>query len=214
MNFWVKVIICLILGYAFGCFSTGYVVGKINHLDIRKYGSGNIGTTNALRTLGKKAAAVTLLGDVIKCIIPTLLIRFLIFPGDADIELLALITGVGAVLGHNYPFYMHFKGGKGIAAMSGAIIMFCVFNDWRIVPFELALFIVTVAISRYVSLGSLFISIAFPVWVAFDTGFDVPMILVSCIYTLSAFYSHRENIKRLLNGTERKIGEKVKTDNK
>ena len=113
-----KIAICLLLGYAFGCFSTGYFVGKLHHIDIRQYGSGNAGTTNALRTLGKKAGAMTFLGDVLKCIIPILFIRHILFVGVEYLPLLVLYTAVGVVLGHNYPFYLHFKGGKGIAAMA------------------------------------------------------------------------------------------------
>ena len=94
-------IICLIIGYAFGLFQTGYFVGKLNHVDIRKTGSGNSGSTNALRVLGVKAGLMTFAGDVLKCVLPILLVRQ-IFSGSDCLPLLAMYTGAGATLGHNY----------------------------------------------------------------------------------------------------------------
>ena len=95
-----RIAICLVLGYAFGCISTGYIVGKAQKVDIRKYGSGNVGTTNALRTLVKKAALITLLGDVLKCAVPVVLIKFLVFKDLPETDLFGLYTALGAVLGH------------------------------------------------------------------------------------------------------------------
>jgi len=106
-----KILVCLSVGYGFGCFSTGYVVGKANKIDIRKYGSGNAGTTNALRILGWKAGIITFLGDAIKALIPVLLVRYFL-QGDSYGQLLSLYTGLGVVLGHNFPFWLNFKGGK------------------------------------------------------------------------------------------------------
>ena len=111
-------IICLIIGYAFGLFQTGYFVGKLNHVDIRKTGSGNSGSTNALRVLGVKAGLMTFAGDVLKCVLPILLVRQ-IFSGSDCLPLLAMYTGAGATLGHNYPFYLKFKGGKGLRFWPG-----------------------------------------------------------------------------------------------
>ncbi len=99
-----KIIICLAFGYLFGCISTGYLIGKKNKVDIRKYGSGNTGTTNTLRTLGVKAGALVLVGDMLKAIIPILLVRFFIYPNVTIMPLLTLYTGLGVVLGHNFPF--------------------------------------------------------------------------------------------------------------
>ena len=163
-----KILICLVLGYGFGCISTGYLVGKANKIDIRKYGSGNAGTTNALRTLGWK----------------------------------------GVVLGHNFPFWLHFKGGKGIAATGGVILAL----DWRLAIVTLIVFLLIVIITRYVSLGSLVISTLLPIWIIIFYPGNLHMIIVSIIFTLSAFIKHRSNIKRLMSGTENKIGQKVKID--
>jgi glycerol-3-phosphate acyltransferase PlsY len=202
------ILICLVFGYCFGCISTGYMVGKANKIDIRKYGSGNAGTTNALRTLGWKAGLVTFLGDALKAILPILLIRFVIFPDAKAISLLMLYTGLGVVLGHNFPFWLHFKGGKGIAATGGVMLAF----DWRLAIAALLVFSLIVIITRYVSLGSLVISILLPIWIIIFYPGNLHMIIVGVIFTLSAFVKHRSNIKRLINGTENKIGQKVKID--
>lgn len=204
----IRILICLVCGYAFGCISTGYLVGKAYHVDIRKYGSGNAGTTNALRTLGWKAGALTYLGDFIKAIVPILLFRNLIFADVEYAQLLGLYTGLGVVLGHNYPFWLKFKGGKGIAVTSGVMSAF----DPILIPIFSVVFVAAVAITRYVSLGSLLLSVIFPIWMLIRYPGDIHMLIIGILYAVSAFYTHRANIKRLLNGTENKIGQKVKID--
>lgn len=201
-----RIAVCLILGYAFGCISTGYIVGKTQKVDIRKYGSGNVGTTNALRTLGKKAALITLAGDILKCAIPVLLIKLVIFKGLPYTELLGLYTAMGAVLGHTFPFYLKFKGGKGIAVLVGTIMTF----DWRIFLICAVTFFMILAITRYVSLGSLIMETEFVIWVAVTRPGNWHMLALSLVFAVLAFYTHRENIKRLMSGTENKIGQKVK----
>jgi len=201
-----RIAICLILGYAFGCISTGYIVGKAQKVDIRKYGSGNVGTTNALRTLGKKAALITLVGDILKCAIPVVLMKFVVFKDLPEADLLGLYTALGAVLGHTFPFYLRFKGGKGIAVLVGTILTF----DWRIFLICVITFFVILAITRYVSLGSLVMETEFVIWVAITRPGDWHMLALSIIFAVLAFYTHRENIKRLISGTENKIGQKVK----
>ncbi len=202
-----KILVCLIIGYGFGCFSTAYVIGKVNKIDIRNYGSGNAGTTNALRTLGWKAGFITFLGDAIKAIIPVLLVRFII-QDDSYGQLLPLYAGLGVVLGHNFPFWLNFKGGKGIAATGGVMFAF----DWRLGIAAFIIFVVAVALTRYVSLGSLLISVLFPVWIIILYTGNLHMLIVSLVFTLSAFIKHRSNIRRLLSGTENKIGQKVKIE--
>ena len=203
-----RILICLLCGYGFGCISTGYLVGKAYHVDIRKYGSGNAGTTNALRTLGWKAGVLTYLGDFLKAVIPILLFRNILFADMDYAQLLGLYTGLGVVLGHNYPFWLRFKGGKGIAVTSCVMAAF----DPLLIPVFILLFVVVVAITRYVSLGSLLISIVFPIWIAVRYPGDIHMLLIGLIYAASAFYTHRANIKRLLHGTENKLGQKVKIE--
>lgn len=204
----IKILVCLCLGYAFGCFSTAYVIGKANNIDIRNYGSGNAGTTNALRTLGWKAGAITFLGDAFKAIIAILLVRYLIFPTEEYVQLLKLYTGVGVVLGHNFPFWLKFKGGKGIAATGGIMLAF----DYRLAIAAFIVFVIAVIITRYVSLGSILISVIFPIWIFIMYPGDLHMLLVGIVFTLSAFVKHRSNIQRLINGTENKIGQKVKIE--
>lgn len=205
-----RIIISLLFGYVFGCFSTGYFIGKLYKVDIRKYGSGNVGMTNALRTLGAKAGVMTLIGDLIKAVIPMLLVKYLIFKGDENIDLLALYTGLGVVLGHNYPVWLKFKGGKGIAATSGVLVAF---DPW-IIPVGLPLFVLIVAVTKYVSLGSLFIAVLFPVWVLIKHTGDIHMLILSLIFMLLAFIRHRLNIKRIIDGTENKFGQRVKINDK
>ena len=120
----IKVIICLVLGYIFGCFQTGYFYGKLfKGIDVRNYGSGNAGTTNTLRTLGKPAGYIVFLGDALKAVFAVWIVRYLLFPGLGDVtKILETVTALGVVLGHNYPFYMHCKGGKGIAATFGCFL--------------------------------------------------------------------------------------------
>ena len=205
-----KIIICLGLGYLFGCFSTGYFIGKLKKVDIRNYGSKSAGTTNALRTLGAKAAIITLLGDMLKAILPILLVKLLFYQNDEYVQLLSLYTGLGVVLGHNYPVWLGFKGGKGIAATGGVMVAF---DPW-IVLVALPIFVISVAITRYVSVGSLLVAIVFPTWIYFSCPKELHMLIVALMFTLLAFIKHRANIKRLLNGTENKLGQKVKIDDK
>lgn len=205
----INIIICALFGYIFGCFSTGFFVGKMNKIDIRQYGSKSSGTTNALRTMGARAGILTLLGDMLKALIAVLLVQYVLFPDFENVKLLALYTGVGVVIGHNYPVWLKFKGGKGIASTAGSMVAF----DPLIIPFALPIFILAVAITRYVSVGSLLVSIAFPLWVAIRNPGELHMLLIALIYTVLAFIKHSSNIKRLLTRTENKIGQKVNIDN-
>ena len=198
-------LLCLIIGYVFGMFQTGFIYGKINHKDIREHGSGNAGTTNTLRTLGKPAGYIVFLGDALKAVFAVWIVRYLLFPGLGDVtKILETVTALGVVIGHNYPFYMHFKGGKGIAATGG--FMFAL--DVRIALIAAIVFAVVFFTTRYVSVGSLTITALFPIlmlifypgqWVVFG---------LSLIFTALAWWRHRANIKRLMNGTENKFEKK------
>ena len=211
-------LICLAIGYVFGLIQTGYIYGKMHNIDIRNHGSGNAGSTNVLRTLGPKAGLITLLGDCFKCVAAVLVVRGLFMHSYPHIlPLLSMYAGFGAVLGHNYPFYLKFKGGKGIAATSGMILA----TDLRMAGVCLLVFIVIVAVTRYVSLGSLVVTVLFmaQVLIAGQMGefglaqrYLFEMYGICFLFVLSAFFKHRENIKRLRNGTENKIGAKKKKD--
>lgn len=204
--------ICLLIGYAFGLIQTGYIYGKMRGVDIRKEGSGNAGSTNALRTMGIKAGLVTLLGDCFKCVFAVVTVYLIYGKTYADIfPLLAMYAGMGAVLGHNYPFYLNFKGGKGIAATAGLILSTT--NVWMVLICLFA-FLGIVAVTRYVSLGSLAVVIIYLIEVVVygqRGGFGVKlpylyeMYGIAAFLMLSAFYKHKANIVRLMNGTENKI---------
>ena len=209
-------LICLGIGYVFGLFQTGYIYGRMHGMDIRKHGSGNAGSTNALRTMGVKAGAITLLGDCFKCVIDVLVVRGIFASRCPEIlPLLSLYAGFGAVLGHNYPFYLGFKGGKGIAATAGMILA----TDLRMAAVCLVVFVVIVAVTRYVSLGSLVVTVLFLAGLVIcgqmgefgmAQNYLFEMYGVGLLFTLSAFFQHRANIKRLREGTENKIGLKKK----
>ena len=118
-------IICLIIGYICGLFQTSYIIGRMHKTDIRDYGSGNAGTTNALRTFGRKAGALTLLGDVLKCVIAVVLVNLIFGKTYGEImPLLSVYAAAGCILGHNFPFYLNFRGGKGFAASVGFMLIF------------------------------------------------------------------------------------------
>lgn len=207
MSMLIKVIICLALGYVFGCFQTGYFYGKLFHgIDVRNYGSGNAGTTNTLRTLGKKAGYIAFVGDALKAIIAVWLVRYLIFPGLEETKILETITALGVILGHNYPFYMKFKGGKGIAATGG--FMFAL--DVRIALVAAIVFAVVFFTTRYVSVGSLAITALFPVMVLIFYPGQWVVFGLSLIFTAMAWWRHRANIRRLLDGTENRFAKKKK----
>lgn len=209
-------IISLVMGYAFGLFQTGYIYGKTKGIDIRKEGSGNAGTTNSLRVLGKKAGIITFLGDLFKAILAVLLAK-LIFQNTYPefVKVLELYAGFGTVLGHNFPFYLQFKGGKGIACTSGVILAVLPISA----PVCLVLFVGAVAITRYVSLGSILVVCSYLIQVIIfgQLGYIhlsgtslVEFYVLSACFTVMAVWKHKENIKRLLNGTENKLGAKKK----
>ena len=206
-------VICLIIGYVFGLFQTGYLYSKAHNMDIRKYGSGNSGSTNVLRVMGKKAALIVFIGDVSKMILACLLTRYLYREQPGMMYVYLLYTGFGVVLGHNFPFYMGFKGGKGIAASAGLFAAL----DWRIMVVCLVVFVLVVALTRYVSLGSILVMLLFLAGMLFfrmrgDYGVEEQALpefyVMASVITMMAVWRHRSNIKRLLSGTENKLGAK------
>ena len=211
-------VLCVVIGYVFGLFQTGFIIGKMYNIDIRDHGSGNSGTTNVIRTLGKKVGIITYFGDALKAVFAIVCTYFLFKTGNEDYTYaMALYTGLGVVLGHNYPFYMNFKGGKGIAASSGVIFSF-LFYDCKFVVLGFVTFFGVAFISKYVSLGSMMLMIGFVVeMIVFGqlgmvNGLSNPekieVYILTGVLALLTIVRHRENIKRLINGTERKIGEK------
>ena len=185
-------LVCVAIGYLFGLFQTAYIYGKLHGIDIRNYGSGNAGTTNTLRVLGTKAGLIVLAGDILKCILAIAAVR-LLFAGGVHEDmyyLLAMYAALGAILGHDYPFYLGFKGGKGIAATAGLILAI----HPAFIPMGVILFFGTFLLTHYVSLGSLLVY----------AGFLIEMVIMGQMDLFSMPVGHRTNIKRLLSGTERK----------
>jgi glycerol-3-phosphate acyltransferase PlsY len=201
----------MLIGYVFGLFQTAYFYGKLHGIDIRTKGSGNAGTTNTLRVLGTKAGIIVLAGDILKTMLAIGLVKLLIIPHYQEMRyLLILYTAAGAILGHNYPFYLQFKGGKGIAATAGLILSF---NPWFILV-GVVLFFGTFFTTHYVSLGSLLVYAGFMIQLVvmgqtgglgeISQGILNEMYIVAFALLLMAYWKHRENIKRLLTHSERK----------
>ena len=218
MNNAVYYVLVIVAGYFCGCIESGYLVGKLCGMDIRDYGSGNSGTTNVLRVLGKTRALLTFLGDALKSFVPVLIVKFVLCPAvpDLNAELIQLVTGFAAVMGHDYPVFLKFKGGKGIAATAGLILA----TNPIMMLIAAIVFILVVAVTRYVSLGSLILVVLFLAEVIVYGqmgGFSLTqpelyeMYMIAFVLMLMAFYRHRANIKRLLNGTENKFGADRKT---
>ena len=204
-------VICLIIGYLFGLFQTAYFYGKAHGIDIRQHGSGNAGTTNTLRVLGTKAGLIVLAGDCLKCMAAVWIVRLIFGRTHGDIiYLLCLYAGAGAILGHNYPFYMNFKGGKGIAATAGLILSF---HPYFIVM-GVAVFFGIFFTTHMVSLGSLLVYAGFVIEMVIcgQNGLfgEMAQMQLYEMYAISgllagmAYWKHRENIVRLLHGNERK----------
>lgn len=218
-----QLIVIAMVGYLIGSVNLSIILSKLmGKGDIREQGSGNAGTTNTLRVLGKGPAALVLIFDICKAVIAILLakgifaisgVEMFTTPGDTatlnvTYELGILLAALGAILGHNYPIYYGFKGGKGIATSLGALLMI----EWQIGLVCLVFALVLMISSRMVSLGSICAAILYPVlvWImgsAFGTSFKARMIytIFAVLVAALAIYRHRANITRLLNGTENKL---------
>ena len=192
-----NIIIVLVVGYLLGSISSGVLVSKaFSNTDIRSQGSGNAGTTNMLRVLGRKLALITFIGDMLKGVIAVLIGKALV-GGD-----LGGVLGVaGAVLGHYFPLYFGFKGGKGIATGFGSLLF--------VFPVEalsaLAVFVAIVAATRYVSLGSIIAAAVLPMLVFITHGENLPVCILTALIGLSAIWRHSANIQRLLSHPESKL---------
>lgn len=204
-------IICLIIGYAFGLFQTGYLYGKYKKVDIRQHGSGNSGATNTIRVLGWKAGIITFLGDCFKCVFAVITVKIIYMNSMPDaLPLLGLYAGLGAVLGHNFPFYLKFKGGKGVAASVGLAIAI----NFPVAVIAALTFYVVMKTTRYVSIGSMSLLAVFAAGViVYDKFFGYQLATQSMHYEMYAIliflfllsvFRHKTNIQRLMNGTENK----------
>ena len=201
-------IIVAIVAYLLGSISFSVIISKkMAGFDVREKGSGNAGATNMLRSVGKGAAALTLLADALKGVVAIL---FAIIVGaivkDTDKALLVQIAGIAVVLGHTFPIFFGFKGGKGIATSLGVLLM----TNWKIALICLVFALVLMALTKMVSMGSVGAAILFPVLVLFiNTNYTVSegssYFVYSVILAIIVLFNHRSNIKRILSGTENKI---------
>jgi len=214
-------IIVAVAAYLLGSIPTGYLVAKAKGIDIRTVGSGNIGATNTFRILGKPAGIFVLIADAVKgwlaCAFAAVFLAVFLTvtglrsPSDPDVremgERFTLLAGIFAVLGHNYTCWLKFKGGKGIATTAGVYLALAP------APFGIALavFIVMLLATRYVSVASISAAVALPVAVWFMNP-NMPLRIVTIALGALAVYKHRSNIKRLLNGTESRLGKKTSTE--
>ncbi|HSL93136.1 MAG TPA: glycerol-3-phosphate 1-O-acyltransferase PlsY [Bacillota bacterium] len=199
--------LALPLAYLMGAFPTAYVVGKRNNIDITKEGSGNVGGTNTLRVLGWRAGVTVALVDVLKALLPTLIAKQYLGLLPWQVSLIAL----AAIIGHNWSVFIGFKGGKGIACTIGASLV--LFPQALLIA--LAIAVAVIALTKYVSLGSILLTVLLPVILLLGEytpleSYDFSYVIFSVVLAVLAVYRHRGNIARLLNGTERKIGDKKK----
>lgn len=202
--------IVAIVAYLLGSISFSVIITKkMAGFDVREKGSGNAGTTNVLRTVGKKAAIITLICDILKGVVAILLalLAGYIIKG-LDNALLVQLAGIFVILGHTFPIFFKFKGGKGIATSLGVLLMI----NWQIGLICLVFAIILIILTKMVSVGSIAAAILFPVLVIFiNQNYIVAessnwsYLIFSIIIVLLVILNHRENIKRILNGTENKI---------
>ncbi len=183
-----------LLGFLLGSIPSGYLVGRAKGVDIRQHGSGNIGSTNVLRTLGKGPGYLVFACDALKGI-ASVLLAYRLFPGAGDLG--AIAAAVGCILGHNYTPWLGFKGGKGMATSLGVLIALLPLVSALAFGFWVLVFLVT----RYVSLASILASAALPVfaWLVLGVG---TLFWFTLLIGVLAIVRHRTNIQRLLNGTE------------
>lgn len=202
-------IIIAIIAYAIGSINFSVIISrKIAGFDVREKGSGNAGTTNMLRSVGKKAAAVTLICDILKGVVA---ITIALIAGkiakEIDRALLVQIAGILVVIGHTFPIFFEFKGGKGVATSLGVLIM----TNWQIGLICLVFAVVIMVVTKMVSVGSVGAAILFPILTLFiNTNFiveanGVKYFIFSIILAAIVIFNHRENIKRIANGTENKL---------
>lgn len=210
----IKFLAVAVISYLLGSLNFSIIFSKFfAREDIRKSGSGNAGATNMLRTYGKRFAVITMIGDILKVAV-AIVITFAILgapmkylfsnPEDyVEIERIMIykeLSGFFCVLGHIFPLFFKFKGGKGVAACTGMVIIV----DWRIALILFVIFVIIIMVTKWISLGSIVIALLYPVFIyVFYSNWLLAVIAL--LFTLIVIIAHRQNIKRLINGTENKI---------
>ncbi|NLK86106.1 MAG: glycerol-3-phosphate 1-O-acyltransferase PlsY [Clostridiaceae bacterium] len=187
--------ISIIVGYLLGSLNTSLIIGRFYKVDVRQHGSGNAGMTNTLRTLGKKAALMVIPGDLLKGVL-AYFAGYFIYGG----ELGGMLGGTACIIGHIWPAFFGFKGGKGVLTTFAVLLMF----DWQIALGLFAVFILILLLTKYVSLGSVTAAFLFPISAAVF-GRETQVLVFSGIIALLVILRHHENIGRLLSGTESKF---------
>lgn len=191
----------IIVSYLLGSIPSGLVLGKLRGLDVRRHGSGNIGSTNVLRTVGIREGVLVLLADVLKGVVAVVMGRYIIGTPAGE-----MAGGLAAVAGHDWSIYIKFQGGRGVATAAGALLVM----SPAVAGAGICTFIVVVALTRYVSLGSMMAAAGAVATMGVLTALDrepVEYLIFIGIAAALIIFQHRDNIARLLSGTESKLGE-------
>jgi glycerol-3-phosphate acyltransferase PlsY len=198
-----NIIFAVIIAYLIGSIPTSYLAGKIKGIDVRKEGSGNVGATNVLRVVGKLPALIVLIVDILKGVIAVTFVATFFYARSMpiDFNILRVFLGISVIAGHNRSVFLKLKGGKGVATSCGVLMV--------LLPVAMTVativFFVTVWRTKYVSLGSILLSMTVPI-VAALMGKEIEWVILSVTICILISYRHKDNIKRLLMGTENKIG--------
>ena len=195
-----KYTIIIIVSYLIGSFPSAYLMGRlIKNIDIRNFGSGNVGATNAFRVLGKKYGIITLLIDLLKGFIPVFVIKFIVSENFLTYQ---IVSGFCLILGHIFTVFLKFKGGKGVATSAGFLIAVSPVPMF----FTILVFLITLAATRYVSLGSIIAALTYPIF-TYIWNQPLQLKILSVILALIIVVKHKSNIIRIINGVENKIPE-------
>ena len=205
-------VLAVIIGYCFGMILMGYLIGKSRNIDLTKVGSGNVGSTNTLRNLGVTAGLITLAWDCFKCVVAVFFVWLTFGRFVENVNIYMVYAGLGCVLGHDFPCYMHFKGGKGVASTLGFIIALFPMG----LPIPACVFIAIVAITRYVSLGSIIGVLSFAIEMLVGAYFGLlderftsheklEVLIICCFVSALSIGLHHANIGRLIAGNENKF---------
>ncbi|MCR5733881.1 MAG: glycerol-3-phosphate 1-O-acyltransferase PlsY [Lachnospiraceae bacterium] len=189
------IILCALMGYLVGCINLSYILSKIKGYDIREHGSGNAGASNVVILMGKRLGLIVAIVDILKAF-AAIKIAGLLLPGNL---IAFFVTAVCVVLGHIFPFYIGFKGGKGLATLGGSILAY----DYRMFLIMLLIVFVMVMLTDYICTAPLFASVVFPLYTVYDSKTLYPLIFL--VATLAIYYRHLENLMRIREGKELKF---------
>ena len=189
-------LLSILIGYLFGTFNTAYIIGKLRGIDIRTKGSGNAGASNATTVLGKKVGVVCALCDILKAVLAYKLVQML-FPA---LPIAGMLSGIACVAGHIFPFWMGFKGGKGLASLAGCVLAY----DWKLFLIYLALAVVFILVVDYIALLTCAGAVSFPV-VYYFLSSDLLITALLSVLGVIMVLKHISNIRRIMAGTEKKV---------